>query len=127
MAVRTKSKCIRGQYGAVLVNEDNVIVSTGFNDTPFGVKSCEACAKMIAGAKHGTDYDVCRSIHAEENAIIFAGRDKAKGASLYLYGQYPWPCIRCKRVILNAGIKRMIAFNGEEFRVYNPLNWVDDL
>jgi len=127
-AVSTKSKCLRRQYGAIIVNEDRVLVSTGFNGTPFGVKDCVVCKRDEMGCEPGERYDLCRSIHAEENAIVFAGMEKAKGGVMYLYGELSEPCThKCKKLILNVGITKVMGYDGRNVLVFNPREWVEEL
>lgn len=124
-AVSSKSKCLSKQYGAIIVNKDKIVISTGFNGTPFGVLDCEKCPRLAdENYMPGKDYDSCRSIHAEENAIVFAGREKAKGGVMYLYGPLSPPCVRCKRLIINVGIERVLGFDGVVMAEYKPEQWV---
>lgn len=103
----SRSNCIRAQVGAVIVGEDKKIKATGYNGTPSKVVSCLElgyCYRVINNIKSGTRYETCRSIHAEQNAIIQAGQDRCKGATMYIYG-HNFICILCKRFIVQAGIK----------------------
>jgi len=124
-AVSTKSKCLKRHYGAVIANQDHIVVSTGFNGKPFGVNDCVVCKRV--DCEPGEGYELCRSIHAEENAVIFAGMEKAKGGSMYLYGELNEPCIACKRRILNVGIVKFLGYDGENVIVFNPKDWIKDL
>ncbi|MEI7473603.1 MAG: dCMP deaminase family protein [bacterium] len=104
-----RSNCIRANVGAVIVDEDRRILSTGYNGTPSGVKSCleyKKCYRIENNIPSGTMYETCRSIHAEQNAIIQIGRKSCKDAYLYVYG-HNQVCILCKRFIINAGIKKV--------------------
>lgn len=116
-AVSERSTCLRRRYGAVIVKDDQ-IVATGYNGSPRGaVNCCDAgtCKREDLKIPHGERYELCESIHAEQNAIISAGRD-AIGATLYLYGYDAIegceidaePCMMCHRVIVNAGIVKTI-------------------
>lgn len=122
-AVATRSTCIRRRYGAVIVSLDQII-STGYNGAPRGVKNCLDLAAVCPREKHsagqGRNYDDCRSVHAEMNAIIQAGRQAivAHESVLYLVGVPadgykleidPEPCKHCKRAIINAGIEMVIT------------------
>ena len=122
-AVRSKSECLRKQYGAVIVNSDKIIVSTGFNGTPFGVQDCHECLMDKAEMPAGTGNSLCRAIHAEENAVVFAGREKAKGGTLYLYGSTNKPCKRCRRLIIQVGLSKVVGFDGSTMNEYNPVDW----
>lgn len=123
-AVLKRSTCIRRNYGAVLVKNDE-IVSTGYNGSPRGEVNCcdtGSCEREKQGVAKGERYELCVAIHAEDNAISSAGRDKALGATLYIVGREaatgeyanPCPCMMCRRKIVNAGIERVVGmFNGE--------------
>lgn len=122
--VLRRSTCIRRNYGAVLVKNDE-IVATGYNGSPRGEANCcdtGYCEREKQGVAKGERYELCCAIHAEDNAITSAGRDKAFGSTLYIVGREhtsgeyanPCPCIMCRRKIVNAGIKRVVGlFNGE--------------
>lgn len=114
-AVTRRSTCLRRQYGAVIVNNDEII-STGYNGSPRGEKNCcdhGSCNRM-GHAHNDGDYDECRSVHAEMNAIISASRRQMLGGTLYLAGFEndqeiaAEPCPICKRIIRNAGISKVI-------------------
>ncbi|MCX4275692.1 MAG: dCMP deaminase family protein [Candidatus Gastranaerophilales bacterium] len=103
----SRSNCIRAQVGAVIVGEDKKIKATGYNGTPSKVVSCMElgyCYRVEHNIPSGTMYETCRSIHAEQNAIIQAGQDRCQGATMYIYG-HNFICILCKRFIVQAGIK----------------------
>lgn len=121
-AVSKRSTCLRRRYGAVIVKDDR-IVSTGYNGAPSGMAHCidfNSCRRANAQMGHG--YDECISVHAEQNAIIFASKEELKGAKLYLYGwdfekcdrvDAPTPCPLCDRIIKNSGIASVIVRAGE--------------
>ena len=98
--------------GAVIVN-DLRIVSTGYNGTPFGCTNCNegGCERCNSNTASGVRLDECLCIHAEENAVIEAGRTKANGGTIYVTLS---PCLTCSKSVIQAGIKR-IVYN----RVYN--------
>ena len=103
----TRSNCFRAKVGAVIVGEDKKIKATGYNGTPAKVVSCYElgkCYRIENNIPSGTRYETCRSIHAEQNAIIQAGQDRCQGATMYIYG-HNFICILCKRFIVQAGIK----------------------
>ena len=105
----SRSNCIRANVGAVIVGDDRKIKATGYNGTPSGVESCYErgeCYRIKHNIPSGTRYETCRSIHAEQNAIIQAGQDRCMGTSMYIYGHY-FICILCKRFIIQAGIKQV--------------------
>lgn len=121
-AVAKRGTCLRRNYGAVIVKNDE-IVSTGYTGAPRGRFNCNEigrCVRMEKGIPSGQRYEMCRSVHAEQNAIISGSRDKMIGAVLYLYGwdvehdcekKDPVPCSLCERMIINAGIVEVIALN----------------
>lgn len=103
----TRSNCLRSQVGAIIVGEDKKIKATGYNGTPSKVQSCYergTCYRIENNIQSGTRYETCRSIHAEQNAIIQAGQDRCQNATMYIYG-HNFICILCKRFIVQAGIK----------------------
>lgn len=119
--VLDRSTCLRRNYGAVIVKDDE-IVGTGYNGAPRGDLNCceeNICERERLGCKPGERYELCRSVHAEMNAIISAGRERCIGATLYLAGKDKKtgaflgssdaiPCLLCLRVIKNAGIVRIV-------------------
>ena len=105
----SRSNCIRAHVGAVIVGEDRKIKATGYNGTPSKVISCleiGKCYRIEHNIPSGTMYETCRSIHAEQNAIIQAGQDRCQNATMYIYG-HNFICILCKRFIVQAGIKEV--------------------
>ncbi len=105
----SRSNCIRSQVGAVIVGQDKKIKATGYNGTPSKVQSCferGVCYRIENNIQSGTRYETCRSIHAEQNAIIQAGQDRCKDAVMYIYG-HNFICILCKRFIVQSGIKEV--------------------
>lgn len=117
--VLERSTCIRRNYGAVLIKNDEII-ATGYNGSPRGEINCcdvNYCEREKQNVPKGERYELCVAIHAEDNAITSAGRDKAFGATLYIVGKEhgtekyanPCPCMMCRRKIVNAGIKRVVG------------------
>ena len=114
-----RGTCLRRNFGAVIVKND-VIVSTGYNGAPRGRANCidiGTCIRQKMGIPRGERYEFCRSVHAEMNAIIAAPRDQMIGATLYLVGRDMSTgkimsdansCTMCKRLIINAGIEKVI-------------------
>jgi len=105
--VSKRSNCLRAQVGAVIVGTDKKIKATGYNGTPSKVISCMElgyCYRIKNNIPSGTRYETCRSIHAEQNAIIQAGQDRCMGSSMYIYG-HNFICILCKRFIVQSGIE----------------------
>ena len=117
-AAAARSTCIRRQYGAVIVKNDT-IVSTGYNGTPRGLINCcdlNECYREAHNIPHGQQYEKCKAVHAEANAIINASREEMCGAILFLAGfengermKNPTPCEMCSRMITNSGIRRVIS------------------
>lgn len=117
-SVAKRSTCLRRRYGAVLVNNDEII-ATGYNGAPRGEDNCcdrGVCERQKRNIPQGERYELCRSVHAEQNAIISAARKDMIGATLYLTGIdmegnriVANPCDMCKRFIRNAGIKEVIG------------------
>lgn len=117
--VLERSTCLRRQYGAIIVRNDS-IVSTGYNGAPRGRANCTDegyCMREKLAIPRGERYEMCRSVHAEMNAIISASRDEMLGATLYLAGRDAQThelisdatsCPMCKRLIINAGIERVV-------------------
>lgn len=121
--VAKRSTCLRRQYGAVIVKNDEII-ATGYNGAPRGDENCcdvGSCWRDRHNIPHGEQYEKCVAVHAEANAIISASRNEMLGSTLYLFGyegfdkpiENPEPCIMCNRLIKNAGIERVINKLGE--------------
>ncbi|HZK57031.1 MAG TPA: cytidine/deoxycytidylate deaminase family protein [Clostridia bacterium] len=106
--VKTRSTCLRRQVGAVIV-KDKQILSTGYNGAPSGLKHCEetGCLRQQLGVPSGEKHELCRGLHAEQNAIIQASLHgvKIEGATIYVTIQ---PCVVCAKMIINSGIKRLV-------------------
>ncbi len=112
----SRSNCFRAQVGAVIVGEDKKIKATGYNGTPSKVESCHErgeCFRIKNNIESGTRYETCRSIHAEQNAIIQAGQDRCKGATMYIWG-HDFICILCKRFIVQSGITNVVLRKNEQ-------------
>ncbi len=107
--VSTRSTCLRRKVGAVLVR-DKRIISTGYNGAPTGIKHCleVGCLRERLGIPSGEKQEICRGLHAEQNAIIQAARFGVStvGATLYCTTQ---PCITCSKMLINAGIVRIVV------------------
>ena len=133
--VANRSTCLKKHYGAVVVNNDEII-STGFNGPPRGEPHCTVCTK-ISNAKNESSYCSCGAVHAEMNALLSAARRDMIGATLYLAGYYAdyedrtdaeisikelpekfdaEPCEICLRLIKNSGIKEVINRTGVIYR-----------
>ena len=136
--VAERSTCLRRKFGAIIVKND-VIVSTGYNGAPRGRKNCsdlQFCFRDKLNVPRGERYELCRSVHAEQNAIIAAPRDQMLGATLYLVGEDSQSgallgdvcsCAMCKRMIINAGIDTVVIRTSPT--TYNTIrvrDWVRD-
>ena len=136
--VSKRSTCLRRRYGAVIVKNDEVI-STGYVGAPRGRKNCTdigTCIRKQLSIPRGERYELCRSVHAESNAIISASRGKMIGSDMYLAGvdadtgEYianSNSCSMCKRQIINAGISRVFIRDSEdEYRMVMVQEWIDN-
>ena len=111
--VKTRSTCLRREVGAVIV-KDNRIITTGYNGAPSGLKHCTeigGCERERLNIPSGQRHELCRALHAEQNAILQAAKIgvSTEGATIYITLQ---PCVICAKMLVNAGIKR-IVFKGE--------------
>ena len=134
-AVLNRSTCLRRKYGAIIVKADEII-STGYNGAPRGRENCSDlgyCTREHLNIPAGERYELCRSVHAEQNAIISCSRRDMLGSTLYLVGRdaktsaliTAAPCTLCRRFILNAGIECVICRtvdNGIE--VIHVTDWI---
>lgn len=137
--VSRKSTCFRRAIGAIIIRDDQII-STGYAGAPRKTKdSLEHgfCLRDKLKIPHGQRYELCRSVHAEQNAIINAARAGVSllGGDMYLYGSKPGkdgpinalPCFICKKMIINAGLKRVICSMVEgKFAVFHVTDWIED-
>ena len=136
--VAERSTCLRKKYGAIIVKND-AIVSTGYVGAPRGRKNYSdicRCTRDEMNIPRGERYEMCRSVHAEMNAVINASRDQMLGADMYLAGMDAKTgelvkgsccCMMCKRVVINAGIERVIVRETpEEFTVYHTADWIEN-
>jgi dCMP deaminase len=122
--VAKRSTCIRRQYGAVIVKNDE-IVATGYNGSPRGEENCcdiGECWREQHNIPHGEQYEKCVAVHAEQNAIISASRRDMLGATMYIAGFDKGepildakPCDICRRLIKNAGIDRVVTNDVQDF------------
>lgn len=136
--VSHRSTCLRRHYGAVIVSNDEVI-ATGYVGAPRGRKNCSdlgTCIRNELGIPRGERYELCRSVHAEANAIISASRKDMLGASMFLCGleaetgryiEKSSSCAMCKRMIINSGIAKVyIRDTRDEYRVVDVSEWIDN-
>lgn len=131
--ILSRSTCLRRKYGAIIVKNDEII-STGYNGAPRGRHNCNTigqCVRIVNNIPHGEKYELCRSVHAEANAIISAKRQDMIEATLYLNGienglpvTILEPCEMCKRLIINSGITEVVVFDKlYGYRIYSVDNW----
>ncbi len=106
--VATRSTCIRRQIGAVVVL-DKRILATGYNGAPSGLAHCAelGCLRQELGIKSGTQHELCRALHAEQNAVVQAARYgiSIDGATVYSTTQ---PCVMCAKILMNAGVTEIV-------------------
>lgn len=136
--VLERGTCLRRNFGAIIVKNDE-IVSTGYVGAPRGRANCVDlgyCTREKLNIPKGQRYELCRSVHAEQNAIISASRADTMGATMYLachdaktgelFGEVE-PCALCKRMIINAGIDTVIIRNTKDtYTTINVDTWVEN-
>lgn len=134
--VAERSTCLRRRFGAIIVKNDS-IVSTGYNGAPRGRINCsdqKFCMREHLNIPRGERYELCRSVHAEANAIIAASREEMLDATMYMAcieGESDnivgniCSCAMCKRLILNSGIKTVVVRDTkEDYRVIDTHDWI---
>lgn len=134
--VLERSTCGRSHYGALIVRNDEII-STGYNGAPRGRVNCidlGFCIRDKLNIPSGERYELCRSVHAEANAIISAARSECIGGTMYIAGKDAktgrllenlQPCSMCRRLIINAGLKKVVIRNTpDKYSVVNVQEWV---
>ena len=135
-AVIERATCLRRVYGAIIVKNDEII-STGYNGAPRGRKNCVDigyCTREAMKVPRGQRYELCRSVHAEANAIISAARRDMVGGTLYLAGKDAstgeilsdaTSCSMCRRLIINAGLEKVvIRTSTTDYTVVQVRDWV---
>lgn len=135
-AVLERGTCLRRKFGAIIVKNDEII-STGYVGAPRGRKNCSDmghCIREQLAIPSGERYELCRSVHAEANAIISASRNAMLGSALFLAcrdaktGEVvpnTVPCSMCKRLIINAGIEKVyVRDTADEYRELQVRDWV---
>lgn len=138
--VSSRGTCLRRNYGAVIVSNDEII-ATGYTGAPRGRLNCNEigkCTREELNIPSGQRYELCRSVHAEQNAIISASRKDMIGATMYIAGYEVKTgeptintdsCAMCKRVIINAGIKRVVFLDSSKEKGYREIDtdaWVEN-
>lgn len=135
--VSKRGTCLRNNYGSVIVKNDEII-STGYTGAPRGRKNCidlGVCRRQQNNTPSGSGYELCRSVHSEQNAIISSKRKDMIGSTLYLVGVNKRngkyisdnkPCTLCKRMIINAGIERVVMRDDKDnYRIEEVQDWID--
>lgn len=136
--VLERGTCLRRNYGSIIVKNDEII-STGYTGAPRGRKNCTDlgyCRRDKLNVPRGTQYELCRSVHSEANAIISASRRDMIGATLYLVGKEAKTnsivkdansCAMCKRMIINAGIEKVIIRDTEDtYSIIEVKDWIEN-
>ena len=136
--VAERGTCLRRCFGAIIVKNDSII-STGYNGAPRGRKNCcdmGYCRREQMHIPRGERYELCRSVHAEANAIIAASRENMIGSTLYMACIDPksgdvcggvTSCAMCKRQVINAGIKEVVVReNAAEYTIYRVEDWMEN-
>jgi len=133
-----RGTCLRRNYGAIIVSNDEII-STGYSGAPRGRENCidiGFCQREKLGIPRGERYEMCRSVHSEANCIISAPRSEMLGGTMYLVGremvsgelvENASSCAMCKRLIINAGISRVIIRNSKtEYSEIDTDEWIEN-
>lgn len=136
--VLERGTCLRRNFGAVIVNNDQ-IVSSGYTGAPRGRKNCvdlKKCIREDLNVPRGERYELCRSVHAEANAIIHASREEMLNSKLYLVGKEAAsgryvegasPCSMCKRLIINSGIAYVIIRQTKyDYKIFKVDLWINE-
>ena len=139
--VLERATCLRRVFGAIIVKNDEII-STGYNGAPRGRANCVDmgyCSREAMKVPRGERYELCRSVHAEANAIISASRRDMVGGTIYLVGRDArtgelladaTSCLMCRRMVINAGLEKVVIRRTDtEFEVVPVADWIaeDDL
>jgi len=138
----SRSACFRAHHGAVIVKNDQII-SSGYNSAPRKTKDCyerNNCLRREMGIPSGERYELCRSVHSEQNAIINAARAGVSllGGTMYLYSKVfhddstgkevnSYPCFICKKMIVNSGLEKIICHQEDgTLKEYKIKDWIND-
>ncbi len=139
--VSSRSTCLKVLIGSIIVNDDQII-ATGYVGAPRKTKSSldhDFCLRQKLAIPSGTQYEMCRSVHAEQNAIINAARAGVStiGGDMYIYGKNritgkdldSFPCFICKKMIINSGIERVICSlsdSEERYKIFSIDDWISE-
>ncbi|MFA6146341.1 MAG: dCMP deaminase family protein [Patescibacteria group bacterium] len=136
--VKNRGTCLRARIGAIIVRDEQ-IVATGYLGSPRQTKDClerNECLRDKLNIPHGQRYELCRSVHAEQNCILNAARAGVSilNGDMYIYAENQkgektdgLPCFICKKMIINAGLKRVICSTKEgKMKIFNVEDWTRD-
>lgn len=136
--VAERATCFRNKGGAIIVRDDQII-ATGYIGSPRKTKSCferGECLRDKLKIPHGRYYEICRSVHAEQNCIINAARAGVSilGGDMFIYHRDregkemdSFPCYICKKMMINAGLKRVVcSTKDKDVKIFNAEDWVKD-
>ena len=137
--VAQRSTCFRAKYGSIIIKDDQII-SAGYVGAPRGTKDCLErgyCLRDELKIPHGTQYEICRSVHSEMNALLNAARAGVSllGGSMYSYAENGKtgervdivPCYLCKKMIINAGLDRIVcSMKDGSFKIFYVKDWVEE-
>ena len=136
--VLERATCLRRVYGAIIVKNDEII-STGYNGAPRGRANCSDlgyCSREAMKVPRGERYELCRSVHAEANAIISASRRDMVGGTIYLVGRDArsgellsdaTSCSMCRRLVINSGLEKVVIRKTDtEFEVVPVSDWIEE-
>ncbi len=136
--VAQRCSCYRNRIGAIIVRDDQII-ATGYIGAPRKTKDCferRNCLRTEMGIPSGHRYEICRSVHGEQNAIINAARAGVStlGGTLYMWGEDAAsgklidaiPCFICKRMIINAGIAKVVSMTKQGVKIFNVEDWTKE-
>ncbi len=136
--IAQRSTCFRMKFGAIIVKDD-AIVATGYVGAPRKTRDCferGVCLRDEMKIPHGQRYELCRSVHSEQNCLINAARSGVSvlGGDMFIYCENiqgkvadAFPCFICKKMLINAGLNRVVcSTNDGEYRIFNVQDWVKD-
>jgi len=137
--VAKRSNCFRRSIGAIIIRDDQII-STGYAGAPRKTKDCfeqESCLRNDLNIPHGQRYELCRSVHAEQNSIINAARAGVSllGGDMYIFGSVygkdknidAIPCFICKKMVINAGLNRVVCSSADgKYKIFKVSEWAKE-
>ena len=136
--IAQRSTCLRAKIGAIILKDDTII-ATGYVGAPRKTKDClerNLCLRDKLNIPHGQRYELCRSVHAEMNAIINAARAGVSllGGDMYIWGEdkegktiNAFPCFICKKMIINAGLNKVICSKQDgTYKIFEVSKWAQE-